>query len=81
MLFIVPIKASLILGRSFSREYIIFSSAKLQRSDFSTTEKTLLMNILNNNGPNIEPYGIPRQISDHMIYQEPTLVLCFLKLM
>ena len=24
--------------------------------------------------------GIPRQISDHLLYEEPTLVLCFLKL-
>ena len=38
------------------------------------------MNILNNSGPNIEPWGIPRQISDHLLYEEPTLVLCFLKL-
>ena len=38
------------------------------------------MNIVNNNGPNIEPCGIPRQISDHLLYEEPTLLLCFLKL-
>ena len=38
------------------------------------------MNILNNIGPNIEPWGIRQQISDHLLYEEPTLVLCFLKL-
>ena len=39
-----------------------------------------MINILNNSGPNIEPWGIPQQISDHLLYEEPTLVLCFLKL-
>ena len=38
------------------------------------------MNILNNSGPNIEPWGIPWQILDHLLYEEPTLVLSFLKL-
>ena len=33
------------------------------------------MNILNNSRPNIEPCGIARQISDHLLYEEPTLVL------
>ena len=36
------------------------------------------MNILNNSGTNIEPSGVPRQISDHLLYEEPTLVLRFL---
>ena len=71
MFFIVHIKSSLILGRSFPHAYIVLSSAK---------KKILLMNILNKSGPNIEPCGIPRQISDHLLYEEPTLVLCFLKL-
>ena len=31
------------------------------------------MNILNNNEPDIEPCGIPWQISDHLIYEEPTI--------
>ena len=39
-----------------------------------------LMNVLNNSGPNVEPCGIPRQISDNLFYEEPTLVLYFLKL-
>ena len=64
MCFIVNIKSSLILGRSFPHEYIVLSSAKLQISDFSMKKKILLMKILNNSGPNIEPCGIPRQISD-----------------
>ena len=34
------------------------------------------MNILNNNRPsNIEPCGIPQLISDHLLYEEPTLFL------
>ena len=33
------------------------------------------MNILNNSSLNIEPWGIPRQISNHLLYEEPTLVL------
>ena len=68
------IRSSLILGRSFPHEYTVFLSAKLQNSDFSTKKKISLINILNNNGPNIEPWGIPRQISDHLLYEEPTLV-------
>ena len=80
MFFIVHIKSSLILGRSFPHEYTVLSSAKLQISDFSTKKKISLMNILNNSGPNIEPWGIPWQISDHLLYEEPTLGLCLLKL-
>ena len=38
------------------------------------------MNTLKNSGPNIEPWGIPQQISDHLLYEEPTFVLCLLKL-
>ena len=38
------------------------------------------MNIINNSGLNIEPCGIPQQISDHLLHEEPTLLLCFLKL-
>ena len=56
------------------------SSVKLQISDFYTKNKIFLMNIFNNNGPDIEQCGIPRQISDYLLYEEPTLVLCFLKL-
>ena len=76
----VHIKSSLILARSFPHEYTVLSSAKLQISDFYTKKKISLMNILNNSGPNIEPWAIPRQISDHLHYEEPTLVLCFPKL-
>ena len=76
----VHTRSSLILARSFPHEYTVFSSAKLQISDFSTKKEISLMNILNNSGLNIEPWGIPRQISDHLLYEEPTLVLCFLKL-
>ena len=76
----VNIKSSLILARSFPYEYTVLSSEKLQIFDLSTKKKILLMNILNNIGPNIEPWGIRQQISDHLLYEEPTLVLCFLKL-
>ena len=38
------------------------------------------MNILTDSGPNIEPWGITRQISDHLVYKEPTFVPCFHKL-
>ena len=72
MFFTVHIKSSLILGRSFPHEYIVLPSAKLQISDFSTKNNISLMNILNNDGPNIEPCGIPRQISDFLLYEEPT---------
>ena len=80
MLFIVHIKSSLITERFSPHEYTVLSSVKLQISDFSKEEKISLRNILNSNGPNIEPYGIPRQISDYLQYEEPMLVLCFLKL-
>ena len=30
------------------------------------------MNILNHNGPNIEPCDTPRQISDHLLYEKST---------
>ena len=80
MFFVVHIKSSLVLRRSFPHEYIVLSSAKLQISDFSTKNKILLMNILNNNRPNIEPCFISQQISDHLLYEVPTLVLCFFKL-
>ena len=80
MFFIVHVKSSLILGRSFPHKDIALSSAILQISDFYAKMKISLMNTLNNSGPNIEPWGIPWQISDHLLYEEPTLVLCFLKL-
>ena len=80
MFFIVHIKSSLILGRSSPHEYMVLSSAKLQVSDFSTKNKISLMNILNNSRLTIEPCGIPWQISDHLLYEEPTLVLWFFKL-
>ena len=69
MFFIVHIKPALILGRFFPHEYIVLSSAKLQIYDFSKKNKTSLMNILNKNAPNVEPCGIPRQISDHLLYE------------
>ena len=56
--FMEYIKSSLILGRSFPHEYVI--SVKSQISDFSTQNMILLINILSNNGPNIEPWGIPQ---------------------
>ena len=68
------------LGRLFPHDYIVLLSAKLQISAFPTNNKILLMNILNNNGLNIEPCGILRQISDHLLYEEPALVLWFFKL-
>ena len=64
----VHIKSSLILARSFPHEYTVLPSAKLQISAFSMKKKISLINILKNSGPNIEPWGIPRQISDHSLY-------------
>ena len=74
MFFIVHIRFSLILGRSFPFEYAVLSSTKLQISDSSTKKKISLMNILHNSGPNIDPWGIPRQISDHLLYEEPIAI-------
>ena len=73
-------KSSFILGRSFPHEYIVLSSAKLQISGFPTKKKISFVHTLNNSRPNIEPYGISQQIPDHLLYEKPTLVLCFLKL-
>ena len=56
--FMEYIKSSLILGRSFPHEYIV--SVKSQISDFSTQNIISLINVLSNNGPNIEPWGIPQ---------------------
>ena len=56
--FMEYIKSSLILGRSIPHEYVV--SVKSQISDFSTQNIILLINILSNNGPNIEPWGIPQ---------------------
>ena len=75
MFFIGKITSSLILGRSFPHEYRALSSAKLQISDVSTKKKISLMKILNNNGPNIEPCGIPQQIPDYLIYEEISFML------
>ena len=80
MFFVVQIKSSLILERSFPHEYIVLSSAKLQISDFSTKNKISLMNTLNNSMLNNEPCGIPRHFSNHLLYEEPFLVLWFFKL-
>ena len=63
-----------------SIQYIVLSSVKLEISDFSTKKKISLINILNNSGPNREPCGIAQEISDHLLYEKPTLGLCFLKL-
>ena len=49
-------------------QYSLHEYIKLKISDFSTKNKISLMNILNNNGPNIEPCDVSRQISDHLIY-------------
>ena len=80
MFFILHIKFSLILKISFPHEYVELPSAKLQISDFSTKKKISLMNMLNNNGSNIKPCGVPRQTSDYLLYEELTLILRFLKL-
>ena len=72
MFFIVHIKSSLKSGRFFLHDYTVLSSAKFQISDFSTKTKVSSMNILNNSGLNVEPCGIPWQISDHLLYEEPT---------
>ena len=58
MFFIEDIRSSLVLARSFPHEYTVLSSVKLQICDFSTKKKISLINILNN-GPDIEPWGIP----------------------
>ena len=62
MFFIVHIKSSLILRRSFPHEYTVLPSVKLQISNFSTKKKISSMNVLINSDPNIEPWGIPWQI-------------------
>ena len=67
MFFKVHIKSYLVLRRSFPHEYIVLPSGKLQISDFSTKNKMSLMINLKNSGLNIEPCGIPRQISDHLL--------------
>ena len=36
--------------------------------------------MLNNNGSNIEFCDFPRHISEHLLYEEHTLTLCFFKL-
>ena len=77
MFFIVHIKSSLILKRSFPHEHIVLPSAKLLISDSYTKSNISLMNILNNNRHNTEICGIPQKISDHLLYEEPTLVLWF----
>ena len=79
MFFIVHVKSSLVSGRSFPTEYVVLSLSKLQISDYSTKKKIPLMDIWNNSGPNLEPCVIPWQISDHLLYEEPTLVLYFLE--
>ena len=56
MIFILHIKSSLNLGRSFPLEYTVLSSAKLQISNFSTKNKMSLVNMLNNGGPSIDPH-------------------------
>ena len=33
--------------------------------------------MLNNNGPNIEPWGTPKSISNHLLDELFTLVFCF----
>ena len=33
--------------------------------------------MLNNNGPNMEPWGTPKSISNHVLYELLTLVLYF----
>ena len=79
MFFIVHVKSSLVSGRSFPTEYVVLSLSKLQISDYSTKKRIPLMDIWNNSGPNIEPCVIPWQISDHLLYEEPTLVLYFVE--
>ena len=44
-----------IKGRALSLENKVLSSARLQMSDFSTTRKMSLIEILKSKGPNIEP--------------------------
>ena len=34
--------------------------------------------MLNNNGPSIEPWGTPKNISNHVLYELFTLILCLL---
>ena len=52
-------------------------SAKLQIFVFSIKIKRSLINMLNNNGPKIEPCGTPLTISYQSLYEEPVFVLCF----
>ena len=56
---------------------MVLSSAKLQILAFSIKRKISLINMLNNNGPKIEPCGTPLTISYQSLYEEPIFVLCF----
>ena len=56
---------------------MVLSSAKLQIFVFSIKRKRSLINMLNNNGPKIEPCGTPLIISYQSLYEEPIFVLCF----
>ena len=42
-------------NKFLSHEYRVLSSAKLHISDFSIKKNISFMNILNSNGPNIDP--------------------------
>ena len=44
---------------SFSKAVIVLSSAKLYNEDSLTKPTRSLINILNSNGPRIDPWGMP----------------------
>ena len=44
--------------------------------DFCISKDISLIKLLKSNGPNIEPWGIPRMNSNQSILEDPTLVLC-----
>ena len=56
---------------------MVLSSAKLQVFVFSIKRKKSLINMLNNNGPKIEPCGTTLTISYQSLYEEPIFVVCF----
>ena len=56
---------------------MVLPSAKLQMFAFSIKRNRSLINMLNNNGPKIEPCGTPLTISYQSLYEESIFVLCF----
>ena len=59
---------------------IVLSLAKLKRSDNFNIESRWLRNILNNIGPNIDPFGTPDSNVRKSLKKLLTFTFCFLRL-